>query len=134
MVDLKEIIKGFCEKCKLELYDNYEINVTDISEYVSYSGEVYSEELLSTAGEEYSNCPMVFSFFGRKGLYYDKIDTSMGGASWVSMNKSMHLVDLYRYLSKYTSYPKELSLKIARNRENIDTLIYRIDADELVER
>ena len=21
MVDLKEIIKGFCEKCKLELYD-----------------------------------------------------------------------------------------------------------------
>ena len=34
MVDLKEIIKGFCEKCKLELYDNYEINVTDISEYV----------------------------------------------------------------------------------------------------
>ena len=25
MVDLKEIIKGFCEKCKLELYDNYEM-------------------------------------------------------------------------------------------------------------
>ena len=24
MVDLKEIIKGFCEKCKLELYDNYD--------------------------------------------------------------------------------------------------------------
>ena len=106
----------------------------DISEYVSYSGEVYSEELLSTAGEEYSNCPMVFSFFGKKGLYYDKVDTSMGGTPWVSMNKSMHIVDLYRYLSKYTSYQKELSLKIARNRENIDTLIYRIDADELVER
>lgn len=34
MVDLKEIINVFCKKYKLELYDNYEINVTDISEYV----------------------------------------------------------------------------------------------------
>ena len=41
MVDLKEIIKGFCEKCKLELYDNYEINVTDISEYVKSDDTEY---------------------------------------------------------------------------------------------
>ena len=34
MVDLKEIIKKFSEEYKLELYDNYQIEVTDISEYV----------------------------------------------------------------------------------------------------
>ena len=34
MVDLKEIIKEFCEEYKLELYDNYQIEVTDISAYV----------------------------------------------------------------------------------------------------
>lgn len=34
MVDLKEIIKKFSEEYKLELYDNYQIEVTDISEHV----------------------------------------------------------------------------------------------------
>ena len=41
MVDLKEIIKVFCEKYKLELYDNYEIDVTDISEYVNSDDTEY---------------------------------------------------------------------------------------------
>lgn len=41
MVDLKVIIKGVCEKYKLELYDNYEINVTDISEYVKSDDTKY---------------------------------------------------------------------------------------------
>ena len=51
MVDMKEIIKGFCEKCKLELYDNYEINVTDISEYVKSDDarclSIFTEYVLS---------------------------------------------------------------------------------------
>ena len=51
MVDLKEIIKGFCEKCKLELYDNYEINVTDISEYVKSDDTEYYFERKESAGE-----------------------------------------------------------------------------------